>query len=115
VRQWSLESDWMEGIVALPDQLFNNTGISTYFWILSNRKAPERRGKVVLLDARDQWEKMRKSLGDKRKQVSADQIRHITALYMNALSVAVDEGHPDHTKVKIFSTRDFGYHRITVE
>ena len=115
IRRWILENDWLEGIVALPDQLFYNTGISTYFWILSNRKAPERRGKVVLLDARDQWEKMRKSLGDKRKQVSADQIKHITTLYMNALSVAADEGHPDHGKVKIFRTRDFGYRRITVE
>jgi len=115
IRRWILENDWLEGIVALPDQLFYNTGISTYFWILSNRKAPERRGKVVLLDARDQWEKMRKSLGDKRKQISADQIRHITGLYVNALSVAADAGHQDHGKVKIFSTRDFGYHRITVE
>ena len=115
IRRWILENDWLEGIVALPDQLFYNTGISTYFWILSNRKAPERRGKVILLDARDQWEKMRKSLGDKRKQIGADQIRHITELYMNALSVAADAGHPDHSKVKIFSTRDFGYHRITVE
>jgi type I restriction enzyme M protein len=115
IRRWILENDWLEGIVALPDQLFYNTGISTYFWILSNRKAPERRGKVVLLDARDQWEKMRKSLGDKRKQISPAQIRHITELYMNALSVAADEGHPDHGKVKIFGTRDFGYHRITVE
>ena len=115
IRRWILENDWLEGIVALPDQLFYNTGISTYFWILSNRKAPELRGKVILLDARDQWEKMRKSLGDKRKQIGADQIRHITELYMNALSVAADAGHPDHSKVKIFSTRDFGYHRITVE
>ena len=115
IRRWILENDWLEGIVALPDQLFYNTGISTYFWILSNRKAPERRGKVVLLDARDQWEKMRKSLGDKRKLIGADQIRHITELYMNALAVAADSGHPDHGKVKIFSTRDFGYHRITVE
>ena len=115
IRRWILENDWLEGIVALPDQLFYNTGISTYFWILSNRKAAALRGKVILLDARDQWEKMRKSLGDKRKLISAGQIRHITKLYMNALSVAADAGHPDHGKVKIFSTRDFGYHRITVE
>jgi type I restriction enzyme M protein len=115
IRRWILENDWLEGIVALPDQLFYNTGISTYFWILSNRKAQALYGKVILLDARDQWEKMRKSLGDKRKQISADQIKHVTALYMNALSVAADEGHPDHGKVKIFGTKDFGYHRITVE
>jgi type I restriction enzyme M protein len=115
IRRWILENDWLEGIVALPDQLFYNTGISTYFWILSNRKAPGLRGKVILLDARDQWEKMRKSLGDKRKQISDDQIKHITELYADALAVAANADHPDHGKVKIFGTRDFGYHRITVE
>jgi type I restriction enzyme M protein len=115
IRRWILENDWLEGIVALPDQLFYNTGISTYFWILSNRKPKSLSGKVILLDARDQWQKMRKSLGDKRKEISKDQITHITELYANALSVAADTGHPDHGKVKIFGTRDFGYHRITVE
>jgi type I restriction enzyme M protein len=115
IRRWILENDWLEGIVALPDQLFYNTGISTYFWILSNRKAAALRGKVILLDARDQWEKMRKSLGDKRKLISGDQIKHITKLYGNAMAVAADQEHPDHMKVKIFGTRDFGYHRITVE
>ena len=115
IRRWILENDWLEGIVALPDQLFYNTGISTYFWILSNRKARALRDKVILLDVRDQWEKMRKSLGDKRKLISEDQIRHITKLYAHALAVSADAGHPDHGKVKIFSTRDFGYHRITVE
>ncbi len=115
IRQWILENDWLEGIVALPDQLFYNTGISTYFWILSNRKTEKLRGKVILLDARDQWEKMRKSLGDKRKQISDDQIKHITEMYVDAVKVAADAEHPDHAKVKIFRTRDFGYHRITVE
>jgi type I restriction enzyme M protein len=115
IRRWILENDWLEGIVALPDQLFYNTGISTYFWILSNRKASALRGKVILLEARDQWQKMRKSLGDKRKLISDDQIRHTTETYMNAVAVAADEDHPDHAKVKIFATTDFGYHRITVE
>jgi type I restriction enzyme M protein len=115
IRRWILENDLLEGIVALPDQLFYNTGISTYFWILSNRKAREFRNKVILLDARDQWEKMRKSLGDKRKQISDAQISHITELYVDALKVAADSRHPDHAKVKVFSSRDFGYHRITVE
>jgi type I restriction enzyme M protein len=115
IRQWILENDWLEGIVALPDQLFYNTGISTYFWILSNRKAKELRGKVILLDARDQWKKMRKSLGDKRKQIGDAQIDHITKLYCEALTIAADARHPDHGKVKVFGTRDFGYHRITVE
>lgn len=115
IRRWILENDWLEGIVALPDQLFYNTGISTYFWILSNRKAEALREKVILLDARDQWEKMRKSLGDKRKLISGDQIKHITELYGNAVAVAANQEHPDHAKVQIFGTRDFGYHRITVE
>ena len=90
IRRWILENDWLEGIVALPDQLFYNTGISTYFWILSSRKTPALRGKVILLDARDQWEKMRKSLGDKRKEISEAQIEHVTKLYVNALAVAAD-------------------------
>ena len=115
IRKWILENDWLEGIVALPDQLFYNTGISTYFWILSNRKDPALAGKVILLDARDQWEKMRKSLGDKRKMISDGEIEHITQVYGEALAVAADPEHPDHKRVKVFSTRDFGYQRITVE
>ena len=115
IRRWILENDWLEGIIALPDQLFYNTGISTYFWIVSNRKAEALRGKVILLDARDQFEKMRKSLGDKRKQISKEQIKHITELYVNAVAVEADERHPDHAKVKIVVAREFGYRRITVE
>jgi len=115
IRRWILENDLLEGIVALPDQLFYNTGISTYFWILSNRKPAKLAGKVVLLDARDQWEKMRKSLGDKRKLISDAQIDHVTRLYVRALEVAADPSNADHGKVKIFKTTDFGYHRITVE
>ena len=113
IRRWILENDWLEGIVALPDQLFYNTGISTYFWILSNRKRPEHRGKVVLLDARDQWVKMRKSLGDKRKEISDEQIAQITRWYADALEmVDTPEG---ATRVKVFPTTAFGYRRVTVE
>ncbi|MDN5747950.1 MAG: type I restriction-modification system subunit M [Pseudonocardia sp.] len=115
IRQWILENDLLEGIVALPDQLFYNTGISTYFWILSNRKVAALRDKVILLDAREQWEKMRKSLGDKRKQISEPQIEHITRVYVDALAVAADPERADHAKVKVFRTREFGYHRITVD
>jgi type I restriction enzyme M protein len=115
IRRWILENDWLEGIVALPDQLFYNTGISTYFWILSNRKDKALAGKVILLDARDQFEKMRKSLGDKRKQISDTQIDDITRLYADAIHAAEDPEHPGHAKVKIFKTTDFGYRRITVE
>ncbi len=115
IRRWILENDWLEGIVALPDQLFYNTGISTYFWILTNRKSPDHAGKVVLLDARDQFAKMRKSLGDKRKFLTADQINEITRLYSEALHIADDPEHPQHAKVKVFANEDFGYRRITVD
>ncbi|MCX5204211.1 type I restriction-modification system subunit M [Streptomyces sp. NBC_00237] len=121
IRRWILENDWLEAIVALPDQLFYNTGISTYFWILTNRKAPDHKGKVVLLDARDQWVKMRKSLGDKRKEMGdgkngkPNHIADVTRLYGEAMEAARDENHPMHAKIKVFQNEDFGYQRITVE
>ncbi len=111
IRRWILENDWLEGIVALPEQLFYNTGISTYFWVLSNRKSPERRGKVALVDAREMYVKMRKALGNKRREITAEQIETITTLYADAPTPAA-EGHP---QVKVFNTTDFGYQRITVE
>jgi len=106
IRRWIIENDWLEAVVALPDQLFYNTGISTYFWILSNRKSPERRGKVQLVDARDLFEKMPKSLGDKRKRISDDQVAEIVRLYGD-----FTEG----DRVKIFPNESFGFQRITVE
>ncbi|MEV8309940.1 class I SAM-dependent DNA methyltransferase [Streptomyces flavidovirens] len=121
IRRWILENDWLEAIVALPDQLFYNTGISTYFWILTNRKSADHKGKVVLLDARDYWLKMRKSLGDKRKELGdgtgnrPNHIGDITKLYGEALHVAADAEHALHGKVKVCRNEDFGYRRITVE
>jgi len=115
IRRWILENDLLEGIVALPDQLFYNTGISAYFWVVSNRKPNRLRDKVILLDARDQWEKMRRSMGDKRKRISSDQISHITQMYRHAVTVASDQDHTDHAKVKIFATTDFGYQRIMID
>jgi len=106
IRRWIIENDWLEAVVALPDQLFYNTGISTYFWVVTNRKAPERRGKVQLVDARDYFVKMRKSLGEKRKEISGKQIEEITRLYGEF------EG---GEKVKIFPNEAFGFLRITVE
>ena len=106
IRRWIIENDWLEAVVALPDQLFYNTGISTYFWVVTNRKAPERRGKVQLVDAREYFVKMRKSLGEKRKEISAAQIDEITRLYGDFA-----EGE----KVKIFPNEAFGFLRITVE
>ncbi|MFC8592399.1 N-6 DNA methylase [Streptomyces atroolivaceus] len=121
IRRWILENDWLEAIVALPDQLFYNTGISTYFWILTNRKDAQHKGKVVLLDARDQWVRMRKSLGDKRKELGdgtagkPDHIGAITRLYGDAVAAASDPEHAMHSKVKVFDNTAFGYQRITVE
>src|SRR5579875_2507170 len=106
IRRWIIENDWLEAIVALPDQLFYNTGISTYIWVVTNRKAAERRGKVQLIDARDQWAKMRRSLGDKRKLISTEQIAEITRLYAD-----FTEGE----RVKILPNEAFGYLRVTVE
>jgi type I restriction enzyme M protein len=105
IRRWIIENDWLEAVVALPDQLFYNTGISTYFWIVTNRKAPERRGKVQLVDARDYFVKMRKSLGEKRKEISTSQIEEITRIYGD-----LTEGET----VKIFPNEAFGFLRITV-
>ncbi|MEU8020414.1 class I SAM-dependent DNA methyltransferase [Micromonospora parva] len=115
IRRWILENDLLEGIVALPDQIFYNTGISTYFWILTNRKDPARARKVVLLDGRDYWTKMRKSLGDKRKMLTDEHIAELTRMYVSALSIVDDPEHPQHAKVRVFKTTDFGYQRITVE
>ena len=106
IRRWIIENDWLEAVVALPDQLFYNTGISTYFWVVTNRKTSKRRGNIQLIDARESWTKMRKSLGNKRKQISEDQIAELTRLYG-----AFEEG----PRCKIFPNESFGFLRITVE
>ena len=106
IRRWIIENDWLEAVVALPDQLFYNTGISTYFWVVTNRKSPKRRGKIQLIDARESWAKMRRSLGNKRKQISEDQIVELTRLYG-----AFEEG----PRVKIFPNESFGFLRITID
>ncbi len=106
IRRWLLEKDLVETIVALPDQLFYNTGISTYIWILTNRKTPERKHKVQLIDARKQFTKRRKSLGNKRKDISEANAHQILEWYNE-----FKEG----ARVKIFDTREFGYRQITIE
>ena len=110
IRRWILENDWLEGIVALPDQMFYNTGISTYVWILTNAKAEEDRGTVKLIDARELGTKMRKSLGDKRQELTSDAIGQIAMLYGGARGeYAADP------RVKVLTNETFGFQRITVE
>lgn len=106
IRRWILENDWLEAIVALPEQLFYNTGIATYIWILSNHKEKKRAGKVQLIDATAFWKPMRKSLGDKRREMTAEDLERITTLYQD-----FKEGEQS----KIFKNEDFGYRKITVE
>lgn len=119
IRKWIIENDWLEAIVALPEQMFYNTGIGTYIWIVSNRKAKERRGRIQLVDARETWIPMRRSQGDKRRKIGEgpalegddradepDQIADIVRLYGR---FAPNE------KSKLFDNEDFGYTRVTIE
>ncbi|MDQ3933268.1 MAG: type I restriction-modification system subunit M [Actinomycetota bacterium] len=106
IRRWILENDWLEAIVALPEQLFYNTGIATYVWVLSSRKAPERQGRVQLIDARELWEPMPKSLGNKRRRLSLDHIEQVLDLY---------RGFEEGDRSKIRDNEFFMYRRITVE
>ena len=126
IRQWIIENDWLEAIIALPDQLFYNTGISTYIWILTNRKEAHRRGKVQLIDAREFYVKMPRSLGKKRNELSRDQIADLTRIHG---SFTDGETHPitdedpitheprtrERVISKIFDNDDFGYRKITIE
>ena len=106
IRQYVIENDLLDAIVAMPTDLFYNTGIATYIWILDNDKPASRKGTVQLVDATDQWMKMRKSLGSKRREISAEQITTIVNLYGN---------HENSDASKIFRNDDFGYTTITVE
>ena len=111
IRRYVLENDLVEAIIALPTDMFYNTGISTYIWILSNRKPDARRGLVQLIDASGMWQKMRKSLGSKRKEMSAAQIDDVTRLF-GACAEVTRDGVPISS---IFRTDEFGYRTITVE
>lgn len=115
IRKWIIENDMLEAIIAIPDQLFYNTGIATYIWIVTDRKSPERKGKVQLINAtgadkedKDNpfYSKMMRSLGNKRKEIHNDGIRFITEIYGE-----FKEG----LYCKIFDNEDFGYQRITIE
>ncbi len=111
IRRYVLENDLLEAIVALPTDMFYNTGISTYVWILSNRKPEHRQGVVQLIDASGMWQKMRKTLGSKRKELSAAHIAEITRLFGECV-----EAERDRAPIsRLFRNTDFGYRTITVE
>jgi type I restriction enzyme M protein len=106
IRRWIIENDWLESVVALPDELFYRTPSYTYFWVLTNRKRPERRGKVQLVDARELFVRMRKGLGNKRNYISDEQTGELTRLYG-----AFEESE----RVRIVTNGSFGFQRITVD
>ena len=111
IRRYVLENDLVEAIIGLPTDMFYNTGISTYVWIVSNRKPKARKGKVQLIDASSFWQKMRKSLGSKRKELSHEHIDDITRLF-GGFEESTRDGKPIS---RTFANEDFGYHTITVE
>lgn len=128
IRQWIIENDWLEAVVALPDQLFYNTGISTYIWILTNRKEPERKGKVQLVDARQFYIKMKKALGNKRNKIGdprddardPDYIGEITKIHGNCQDgesrpFTVEGKEKILVVSKLFDNADFGFNKVTVE
>ena len=106
IRKWMFENDYIEAIIALPDQLFYNTGIHTYVWILTNQKPDERKGKVQLINATEFYHKMRKSLGNKRQYLSDEDIERIVKLYTDF---------EENEYSKIFDNEDFGYTKVIVE
>lgn len=106
IRKWIIENDLLEGIIALPTDMFYNTGIATYIWVLTNRKDEARKGKIQLVNATDFYVPMRKSLGNKRKEISSTQIEVIKELYRRF---------EPSDKVKIFDNEDFGYRKITID
>jgi type I restriction enzyme M protein len=111
IRRYVLENDLLEAIVGLPTDMFYNTGIATYIWIVTNRKPAKRKGKVQLIDASGYGQKMRKSLGSKRKELSAEHIERITTLFGDFVE-AEKEGRPIS---RIFRNEEFGYRTITVD
>lgn len=106
IRKWIIENDWLDAIIALPEQMFYNTGIGTYIWIVTNRKEPHRKEKVQLIDARERWKPMRRSLGDKRRYMTEDDIVAIVQEYGKFV---------ESDTSKIFDNIDFGYERVPIE
>jgi type I restriction enzyme M protein len=106
IRKWIIENDWLEAIIALPEQMFYNTGIGTYIWVVTNHKKAERKGKIHLIDARDRWVPLRRSLGDKRRELSESDIETIVREFGVAEKSETS---------KLFDNADFGYFRLTIE
>ena len=106
IRKWIIENDWLECIVGLPDQMFFNTGISTYIWIVSNRKPKKRKGKVQLINGSDFYQIMKKSLGSKRKFITDNQITEIKKTYKDFV---------ENDYSKIFDNKYFGYTKVVIE
>jgi len=106
IRKWIIENDWLESVVSLPDQLFFNTGISTYIWIVTNKKRPQRKGKVQLIDGSSFYKSMKKSLGSKRKFIDDSQREQLLQTYQNF---------EENEHSKIFDNEYFGYTKITIE
>lgn len=120
IRRFILEHDLLEALIALPEQLFYNTGIATYVWVVTNRKAPERRGKVQLIDATAFWVPMRKSLGDKRREIPLERAQDIVRIVTDfndgdARTVTKDGKDEEVVVSRIFPTTHFGFRKITVE
>jgi type I restriction enzyme M protein len=120
IRRWIIENDWLDAIVALPDQLYYNTGIFTYVWLVSNRKAAERRGKVQLIDGTRFFQKMKKSLNNKRNELSEAHIDRLTEIYDNFRdgeheTVTIDGSPETRVVSRIFENREFGFLKVTVE
>lgn len=119
IRRYIIENDWLEAIVQMPNNLFYNTGITTYIWILSNNKAKNRLGKVQLIDAALLFRKLRKSLGNKNCEFSPDHIREIVSVYSNMKAVNrvinTETKEEEGIASQLFDNTDFGYYKVTIE
>ncbi len=113
IRQYLIENDLLEAIIQLPNNIFYNTGITTYIWVLSNNKPKARRGKVQLIDASQLYEKLRKNLGEKNCAFTSSQIEQITHAYLHLANTGKES--VEGLKAQVFDNRDFGYWKITVE
>jgi len=113
IRRYIIENDWLEAIVQMPNNLFYNTGITTYIWILSNNKTANRKGKVQLIDAGQMYRKLRKNLGNKNCEFAPEHITEIVKTYTDLKTI--ERSSDDSIASKVFDNSDFGYHKVTIE